>query len=59
MLPNESFHVFHHPNLPRRRKDFSIVRRRDIFLDNLLVRFHIIIGMILVDWPCAVSCERR
>ena len=28
---------------------------RDFFLDNLLVRFHWIIEMVLVDRPCAMA----
>ena len=28
-------------------------REREIFIDNLLVRVHLIIEMILVDRPCA------
>ena len=26
-----------------------------VFIDNLLVRFHMIVGMILVDRPCAMG----
>ena len=28
---------------------------REIFIDNLLVRIHLIIEMILVDRPCAMG----
>ena len=28
---------------------------RELFIDNLLVRIHFIIDMILVDWPCAME----
>ena len=31
------------------------VRKRDLFIDNLLVRIHLIIKMILVDRPCAMG----
>ena len=27
------------------------LRKREIFIDNLLVRVHLVIEMILVDWP--------
>ena len=30
-------------------------RKREIFIDNLLVRVHLIIEMILVDRPCAMG----
>ena len=30
-------------------------RERDFFIDNLLVRIHLIIEMILVDRPCAMG----
>ena len=30
-------------------------REREIFIDNLLVRVHIIIEMISVDRPCATG----
>ena len=30
-------------------------REREIFIDNLLVRVHLIIEMILVDRPCATG----
>ena len=30
-------------------------REREFFIDNLLVRIHSIIGMILEDWPCAMA----
>ena len=33
----------------------SQVREREIFVDNLLVRVHMIIEMILVDRPCATG----
>jgi len=26
-----------------------------LFIDNLLVRIHLIIKLILVDWPCAMG----
>ena len=29
-------------------------REREFFIDNLLVRIHLIIEMILVDRPCAI-----
>ena len=31
------------------------VSQREFFIDNLLVRIHFIIEMILVDWPCAMG----
>ena len=31
---------------------------REFFIDNLLIRIHLIIGMILADWPCAMGGER-
>ena len=31
------------------------VLEREFFLDNLLVRIHLIIEMILVDRPCAMG----
>ena len=30
-------------------------REREFFVDNLLVRIHFIILMILEDWPCAME----
>jgi hypothetical protein len=30
-------------------------REREFFIDNLLVRIHLIIEIILVDRPCAVG----
>ena len=30
----------------------SLPSEREFFIDNLLVRVYLIIGMILVDWPC-------
>ena len=30
-------------------------REREIFIDNLLVRVHLIIEMILVDRPCVMG----
>ena len=30
-------------------------RERDFFIDNLLVRIHLIIEIILVDRPCAMG----
>ena len=30
-------------------------REREFFIDNLLVRIHLIIEMILVDRPCAMG----
>jgi hypothetical protein len=29
--------------------------QRVFFIDNLLVQIHVIIEMILVDWPCAMG----
>ena len=31
------------------------LRQREFFIDNLLVRIHLIIEMVLVDWPCAMG----
>ena len=31
------------------------LRARDFFIDNLLVRIHVIVEMILVDRPCAMG----
>jgi len=28
---------------------------REFFIDNLLVRIHLIIETILMDWPCAME----
>ena len=36
---------------PSRTRDLQ----RDSFIDNLLVRIHLIIEMILVDRPCAIG----
>ena len=33
----------------------SAPREREFFIDNLLVRVHLIIEMILVDQPCAMG----
>ena len=30
--------------------------QREFFIDNLLVRIHFIIELILVDRPCAIKC---
>ena len=30
-------------------------REREFFIDNLLVRIHLIVEMILVDWLCAMG----
>ena len=30
-------------------------REWEFFIDNLLVQIHVIIEMILVDWPCAMG----
>jgi len=30
-------------------------REREFFIDNLLVRIHFIIEMIIVDWQCAMG----
>ena len=40
------------PLYPRGRK---VQREREFFIDNLLVRIHLIIEMILVDRPCAMG----
>jgi hypothetical protein len=32
-----------------------VKEERDFFIDNLLVRIHLIIEMILVDRPCAID----
>jgi hypothetical protein len=29
-------------------------RHEELFIDNLLVRIHLIVEMILVDWPCTM-----
>ena len=31
------------------------LREREFFIDNPLVQIHLIIGMILVDRPCAMG----
>ena len=28
---------------------------REFFIDNLLIRIHFIVDMIIVDWPCAMG----
>ena len=33
----------------------KVPREREFFIDNLLARIHVIIEMILVDWPCAMG----
>ena len=33
----------------------GLQREKELFIDNLLVRFHLIIEMILVDRPCAME----
>ena len=38
------------PSPPRTR-----LPEREFFIDNLLVRIHLIIEMILVDRPCAMA----
>ena len=35
------------------------VPERELFIDNLLVRIHLIIEMILVDRPCHLSHDAR
>jgi hypothetical protein len=35
--------------------DWCCPTEREVFIDNLLVRFHFIIEMILVDRPCAIG----
>jgi len=37
-----------------RKTTESVPRERDFFIDNLLVRIHLIVEMILVDRPCAM-----
>ena len=38
-------------------KNAPYLPAREFFIDNLLVRIHLIIGMILVDRPCAMEFE--
>ena len=38
-----------------RLRDLVPAGERDIFIDNLLVRNHLITAMALVDWPCAMG----
>ena len=33
----------------------TVQRERDLFVDNLLIRIHLMIEMILVDWLCAMG----
>jgi len=42
---------FHESDLARR----DLQREREFFVDNLLVRIHLIIEMILVDRPCVMG----
>ena len=45
-----------HASLPLGVVDFVIgVREREFFIENLLVRIHLIIEMILGDRPCAME----
>ena len=37
------------------KKGIPLCREREIFIDNLLVRVHLIIEMIFVDRPCATG----
>ena len=39
--------------LPDAPRDATV--EREIFIDNLLVRVHWIIEMIVVEWPCAMG----
>ena len=32
-----------------------LIKQRDLFIDNLLVRIHLVVEIILVDRPCAVG----
>ena len=34
---------------------FGHLPEREFFIDNLLVRIHLIIEIIVVDWPCAIG----
>ena len=34
---------------------YMYITQREFFIDNLLVRIHLIIEMILVDRPCAIG----
>jgi hypothetical protein len=35
--------------------NFPVSKERDLLFDNLLVRIHVIIQMMLVDRPCAMG----
>ena len=37
------------------KRTFTTCREREFFIDNLLVRIHLIIEMISVDRPCAMG----
>ena len=43
--------LVHEGNSPSRMSEVE----REFFINNLLVRIHLIAGMILVDRPCAVG----
>ena len=43
------------PPIPSSRDARSTTEEREFFIDNLLVRIHLIIEMILVDRPCAMG----
>jgi len=48
-----------HTPMPRKQLECSSCscgwEERELFIDNLLVRIHLIIKMILVDRPCAMG----
>jgi len=48
------------PSVPALQPEHCVIRRersqqREFFIDNLMVRIHLIIVMILVDRPCAMG----
>ena len=40
---------------PRALDPSEVLPEGEFIIDNLLVRIHLIIEMILVDWPCAMG----
>jgi len=41
--------------MPPKKECAILQREREFFIDNLLVRIHLIIEMVLVDRPCAMG----
>ena len=46
-----------HTMIPKltKRENKSKPQRKEFFMNSLLVRIHLIIEIILVDWPCAME----